>query len=70
MSEWKASEGVALEVSYKGSANAVIQDIMGGLRSGLTYCGAATIADLQRKAQFMQITQAGRIEGMPHAMLK
>ncbi len=70
MSEWKTSEGVALEVPYKGSAQAVIQDIMGGVRSGLTYCGAATIADLQRKAQFMQITQAGRIEGMPHAMLK
>ena len=69
MSEWKTSEGVSLEVKYKGSAKSVVLDIMGGIRSGLTYCGAATIKDLQRKAQFMQITAAGRIEGLPHAML-
>ena len=34
----------------------------------MTYCGAATIKDLQRKAQFMEVTQAGRVEGSPHAM--
>lgn len=66
MSEWKTAEGVSIEVPCRGTARAVIQDIMGGIRSGLTYCGADTIKDLQRKAQFMEITPAGRVEGTPH----
>jgi IMP dehydrogenase len=68
MSEWKTAEGVALEVDYRGPVKNVIQDIMGGIRSGMTYCGAATIKDLQRKAQFVEITPAGQVEGTPHAM--
>ncbi len=67
MSDWKTAEGVSLEVVCKGPVRNVIQDIMGGIRSGLTYCGALTIKDLQRKAQFMEITNAGRVEGTPHA---
>lgn len=67
MSDWKTAEGVSLEVVCKGPVKNVIQDIMGGIRSGLTYCGALTIKDLQRKAQFMEITNAGRVEGTPHA---
>lgn len=66
MSEWKTAEGVALEVACKGSAKSVILDIMGGIRSGMTYCGASTIRDLQRKAQFIEITSASRVEGTPH----
>ncbi len=66
MSEWKTAEGVAIEVPCRGSAKVVMQDIAGGIRSGLTYCGADTIKDLQRKAQFMEITPAGRVEGTPH----
>jgi len=68
MSEWKTSEGISLEVPLRGSAKAVVQDVMGGIRSGMTYCGAATIKDLQRKAQFMEVTMAGRGEGAPHAL--
>lgn len=68
MADWKTAEGVAIEVVAKGPVKAVIQDLMGGIRSGMTYCGAATIKDLQRKAQFMEVTQAGRVEGSPHAM--
>ncbi len=67
MSEWKTAEGISLEVTYRGSARNVIQDIVGGLRSGLTYCGANDIRALQRKAEFMEITAAARIEGTPHA---
>lgn len=67
MSDWKTAEGVSLEVVCKGPVKNILQDIMGGIRSGLTYCGALTIKDLQRKAQFMEITNAGRIEGTPHA---
>ena len=43
---------------------------MGGIRSGLTYCGALNIKDLQRKAQFIQMTTAGKIESSPHARNK
>lgn len=68
MQEWKTAEGVAIEVACKGSAKTVLLDIMGGIRSGMTYCGAMEIRDLKRKAQFMEITQAGKAEGQPHAI--
>ncbi len=68
MQEWKTAEGVALEVESKGSARNVILDIMGGIRSGMTYCGAHEIRELKRKVQFMEITAAARTEGTPHAM--
>jgi IMP dehydrogenase len=68
MSEWKTAEGVAIEVPLRGSVKEVVLDIMGGIRSGLTYCGAETIKDLQRKAQFMEITPAVRVENSPHAI--
>lgn len=68
MSEWKTAEGVAVEVPCRGPVKNIILDLMGGIRSGLTYCGASTIKDLQRKAQFMEITPAGRVEGTPHAI--
>ena len=66
MADWKTSEGVATEVLAKGPVKDVIQDLMGGIRSGMTYCGALTILDLQRKAQFLEITNAGHQEGQPH----
>lgn len=68
MAEWKTAEGVSLEVPVRGSAVDVIRDVMGGIRSGMTYCGAATLKDLQRKAQFMTITPAGARENMAHAL--
>jgi IMP dehydrogenase len=68
MGEWKTAEGISIEVPVKGSATEVIRDVMGGIRSGMTYCGAATIKDLQRKAQFMTITPAGARESAPHAL--
>ena len=68
MQEWKTAEGVSVEVPCKGSAKAILQDIMGGIRSGMTYCGASEIRELKRKAQFMEITAAGRVEGTPHAI--
>jgi len=68
MSEWKTAEGIAIEVPCRGPVKNIIQDLMGGIRSGLTYCGASTIKDLQRKAQFMEISPATRVEGTPHAM--
>lgn len=68
MADWKTAEGVAIEVTSKGPVRDVILDVMGGIRSGMTYCGADTIKSLQRKAQFMEITSAGFAEGTPHAI--
>lgn len=68
MPEWKTAEGVSIEVKCRGTARDVIKDIMGGIRSGMTYSGASTIESLQRKANFVEITHAGWIEGTPHAI--
>ncbi len=40
--------------------------MMGGLRAGMGYCGCGTVSDLQKKAQFIQITAAGLKESHPH----
>lgn len=69
MNEWKTAEGVSTEVAYSEQQDAIIADIVGGLRSGLTYAGADTISELQRKLNFVQVTQAGRIESMPHKLM-
>lgn len=68
MADWKTAEGIAIEVPLRGSATAVIADLMGGIRSGLTYCGATDIKGLQRKAQFMEISKASLDEGTPHGL--
>lgn len=69
MHEWKTAEGVATEVPFKDNPDAIIADIVGGLRSGLTYAGSDTISELQRKLNYVTVTQAGRIESLPHKLL-
>ena len=69
MAEWKTSEGVSTEVPYLETEDAILADITGGLRSGLTYGGAATVRELQRKLDYVHITPAGRIESQPHRAL-
>lgn len=68
MHEWKTAEGVATDVPYRDDEGIILADIIGGLRSGLTYAGANTIKELQRKLNYMQITPAGRIESLPHKL--
>ena len=58
-------EGIAGRVPYKGSVQEVIYQLIGGLRSGMGYCGAATIDDLHN-AKFVRITNAGVQESHPH----
>ena len=58
-------EGIAGRVPYKGSVQEVIFQLIGGLRSGMGYCGAATINDLHN-AKFVRITNAGVLESHPH----
>jgi IMP dehydrogenase len=59
-------EGVEAMVSYKGSVVDIIRQLVGGLRSGLSYCGANTIAEMQKNAKFIKITSAGYTESLPH----
>ena len=69
MPEWKTAEGVQTEVPYREDEEGIVADIVGGLRSGMTYAGASTIKELQRKLDYVEITQAGRIESLPHKAL-
>jgi len=59
-------EGIEGRVPFKGNVGEVMVQYIGGLRSGMGYCGAATVPDLQEKAQFVQITSAGVHESHPH----
>ncbi len=58
-------EGIAGRVPYKGSVQEVIYQLVGGLRSGMGYCGAADIEKLH-DAKFTRITNAGVLESHPH----
>lgn len=58
-------EGIAARVPYKGSLYEVVYQMLGGLRSGMGYCGAANIEALHQ-AQFTRITNAGVAESHPH----
>ena len=58
-------EGIAGRVPYKGTVQEVIYQLVGGLRSGMGYCGAATIEQLH-DAKFVRITNAGVMESHPH----
>jgi IMP dehydrogenase len=58
-------EGIEGRVPYKGYLNEVVSQFVGGLRSGMGYCGAPDIANLQ-KARFVRITQAGMKESHAH----
>ena len=58
-------EGIAARVPFKGGLSEVIYQMIGGLRAGMGYCGAADIPTLQ-KAQFVRVTNAGVQESHPH----
>jgi IMP dehydrogenase len=59
-------EGIEGRVAYAGSLADVVYQLVGGLRSGMGYVGAATLLDLYRRAKFMRVTTAGREESHPH----
>jgi len=59
-------EGVEGRVPYKGSVVAVIQQLMGGLRSSMGYVGCGTIDDMKQRAEFVEITAAGVRESHVH----
>lgn len=59
-------EGVEAIVPYKGGAVFVIRQLAGGLRSGLSYCGASNLKELKSNGRFIKITDVGLIESKPH----
>ena len=63
-------EGVESMAPYRGPVADIIFQLHGGLRSGMSYCGARTIPEMWRKAEFMRITSAAWQESRPHALDK
>jgi IMP dehydrogenase len=62
-------EGIEGKVPYRGPLANVIYQLLGGLRSGMGYVGAATIEELQQKAQFVRISAAGLRESHVHDVI-
>lgn len=59
-------EGVEGLIPYKGRVEEVVRQLMGGLRSGMSYCGAHNIEELRQKAEFIRMTSSGLRESLPH----
>lgn len=59
-------EGVEGRVAYKGTVEDTVYQLMGGLRSGMGYCGTATIEELKEKGRFVKISAASLKESHPH----
>ncbi len=62
-------EGIEGRVPYKGPLAELVYQLVGGLKSGMGYCGCLTIADLQEKARFIRITAAGLRESHVHDVI-
>ncbi|RNJ77122.1 MAG: IMP dehydrogenase [Nitrosopumilus sp. H8] len=60
------AEGVEAMVPYKGTVTDILKQLTGGLRSGLSYCGAHTIPQMQKNAEFIKMSRAGFAESQPH----
>jgi IMP dehydrogenase len=60
------AEGVEALVPYRGKVSEILTQFLGGLKSGMSYCGAINIKELHKKARFIQITNAGLKESFPH----
>jgi IMP dehydrogenase len=61
-------EGIEGRVPYKGPVQAVLQQLVGGLRQSMGYCGAATIEEMKERTRFVRISAAGLQESHPHDM--
>lgn len=60
------AEGVEAMVPYKGTVTDILKQLTGGIRSGLSYCGAHTIPQMQENAEFIKMSRAGFAESQPH----
>jgi IMP dehydrogenase len=62
-------EGIEGRVPYRGSLQSSLHQLLGGLRSGMGYCGAAALSDLRQKARFIRISNAGLHESHVHDVI-
>lgn len=62
-------EGIEGRVPYKGPLSELVYQLIGGLRAGMGYCGAATIPELQQRARFLRVTSAGLRESHVHDVI-
>jgi len=62
-------EGIEGRVPYKGSLRDYVYQLVGGLRSGMGYAGAASLDDLRTQTRMVRITNAGLIESHPHDII-
>jgi len=62
-------EGIEGRVPYRGSVAMIVQQIVGGLKSGMGYCGCSSIAELQQKTRFVRISVAGLRESHVHDVM-
>lgn len=60
------AEGVEALVPYRGKASEILHQLVGGLRSGISYCGARNLEEMRKNAQFVRLTEAGVKESRPH----
>jgi IMP dehydrogenase len=72
--DWKGTyssfEGVSSIVPFKGSVEDVVEDLLRGIRSGLSYSGALDLEQLRKNAEWIRQTHAGQIESSPHILRK
>ncbi|QLG27121.1 IMP dehydrogenase [Halorarum halophilum] len=59
-------EGVEAATPYKGSLASELHQLVGGMRSGMGYVGAGTLAEFKERSEFVRVSQAGQTEGHPH----
>jgi IMP dehydrogenase len=62
-------EGIEGQVPYKGPLSALVEQLVGGLRSGMGYCGTANLKELRENSQFIRISQAGLRESHVHDVI-
>src|SRR5260370_3229326 len=62
-------EGIEGRVPYRGSVSMIVHQMVGGLKSGMGYCGCQTVAELQHKARFVRISAAGLRESHVHDVM-
>ncbi len=66
----RVPEGVETVVPYRGTVSDVVFELVGGLRSSMSYLGARCLAEFRERAEFVRITDAGLRESHPHALIR
>ncbi len=64
----RVAEGVAGKVPFRGTVADIVEQLIGGIKSGMGYIGAKTIEEMPKQARFIQITGAGLTESHPHSL--